>query len=148
MAQSRERIFIVLIRKDVCSSTFACELGELINNVLPYAMYPYRPQSTRETVQDIHAYTSRVLNTLELEPTLPVPSQDCQNPNLRSILGESSFNSRGILGKLSGCWRLFTNRSPILKMIRNYFLFPQKLFSNFDSVQFISCSSSQWGWAA
>lgn len=78
MAQSRRRLFIVMIRSDVCSDDFVQNIGNLVCKVLPFSFHadvPCGPYS-RETVGQIRLFTNEVLKQLQMEPTMPEPSQD------------------------------------------------------------------------
>ena len=77
MAQSRRRIFIVMIRADVCGPTYAQQLGKIITDVLPHATYNENGGYLyRENLQDLRAYTKKILTEMEREPTPPPISQD------------------------------------------------------------------------
>lgn len=82
MAQSRKRIFLVMVRDDlVPHSGLVHTLGEVINKVLPHAFDSYSPSGSnlygRETVQQIRAYTHHILSQMGMEQgTQPPQSQD------------------------------------------------------------------------
>lgn len=77
MAQSRKRIFVVMIRADVCGPTYAQQLGRIITEVLPHATYNENGGALyRENIQDLRAYTQKILAEMEREPTTPPISQD------------------------------------------------------------------------
>lgn len=77
MAQTRRRIFIVMVREDICDETFAEQLSRVITDVLPHALYnEHGGPHYRETIQDLMKYNRSVLEVMGKEPTLPPISQD------------------------------------------------------------------------
>ena len=77
MAQTRRRIFIVMVREDICDETFAEQLSRVITDVLPHALYnEHGGPHYRETIQDLMKYNRSVLEVMGKGPTLPPISQD------------------------------------------------------------------------
>ena len=99
MAQSRKRLFVVLVRTDICPHRDAAlNIGELASKILTHALNrsdrpPQHPDHTyrRETVQQMRAYASGVLKALGKEPTLPGVSQD-------RVTGEGGLESHRLDG--------------------------------------------------
>lgn len=106
MAQTRRRIFIVMVREDICDETFAEQLSRVITDVLPHALYnehggpPYR-----ETIQDLMKYNRSVLEVMGKEPTLYL-----QFPRTGLIIFYCSKTNRSFQGLLGAvkCDRVFS----------------------------------------
>ena len=79
MAQSRKRIYVIMVRDDICPSPLAMKLGEIINLVLPNALYKAEGDDgyfVRETIHNIMAYDKAVLHTMGAQHVKPRVSQD------------------------------------------------------------------------
>lgn len=78
MAQSRKRLFIVMVRSDVCSDDLVQNIGDLVCKVLPFSYHADVPFGaySRETIGQIRAFNAEVLKQLHLKPTMPEPSKD------------------------------------------------------------------------
>ncbi len=97
MAQSRRRIFIVMIREDICDETFAEQLSRVITDVLPHALYnEHGGPHYRETIQDLIKYNQSVLESMDKQPTRPPVCQDRVDHFYFSK--NHSFALRGCLG--------------------------------------------------
>jgi hypothetical protein len=82
MAQSRKRVFVVLVRKDVCPHpSMVQNIGELVTKVLPHSFEtPFGGEGTRERIQDIMKYNRKILEEMGREPTFPPPAKDRGQP--------------------------------------------------------------------
>ena len=84
MAQTRKRVFVVLVRKDVCPhASMVQNIGELVTKVLPHAFdSPFGGGGTRERVHDLLKCNRTILKQMDREPTFPPPAKDRGNRGL------------------------------------------------------------------
>ena len=83
MGQSRKRLYLVMVRKDVCPNKDQVEnLSQVITKVLPSTLTTgWRNVWDlgfigRETLPEIRKYTAKVLEEMQREPTFPEVAQD------------------------------------------------------------------------
>lgn len=78
MAQSRKRLFILMVRNDVADAEVTNNLASIIKQVLPHAMHLNSGSAgaQRETLHEHKAYVTRVLGLLGKIPTVPDIAKD------------------------------------------------------------------------
>lgn len=77
MAQSRKRLFIVMVRRDVCPNRELVDnISKLVCKVLPFSFVMPQRYRPRETVQEICHYNTKILEELGRPRTMPEMSQD------------------------------------------------------------------------
>lgn len=78
MAESRKRVYVILIRADICFGRFASDLAKFVAEVLPFAIYnEWGGPLVRETPQTLQKYNERINAFLGRTPTYPPICQDC-----------------------------------------------------------------------
>lgn len=71
--QTRKRLYIVLIRKDICGYSTVADIGEVAGKVLSQAM---RLSGRRPTIGELMSHNRTVLNMMDATQTDPPPSKD------------------------------------------------------------------------
>ena len=71
--QTRKRLYIVLIRKDICGYSTVADIGEVAGKVLSQAM---RLSARRPTIGELMSHNRTVLNMMDATQTDPPPSKD------------------------------------------------------------------------
>ena len=72
MAQSRRRLFIVMVRRDICPHPELVDnIAKLVCKVLPFSFVTPQHCRPRETVQEICHYNTKTLEDLGRPRTMP-----------------------------------------------------------------------------
>lgn len=105
MAQSRRRIFIVMVREDIWDETYAEQLSRVITDVLPHALYnEHGGPHYRETIQDLMKCNRSVLKVMGKHPT---PPPICQDRVDHFCYSKTTCSFQGLLGAVK-CDRIFS----------------------------------------
>lgn len=73
LPQSRKRLYIIMVRDDVCDEKTVQNLGEIVQKVLPQAM---QAAGLRSTLGQVMNLNKTWLGALGKHRTLPLPSKD------------------------------------------------------------------------
>ena len=101
MAQSRKRIYVVLVRTDVVSKRIVYSLDQIVNAVLPRAIYTCESDDShiRETVQQVRYHNVQILEALERAATMPAVSQEIGSGEIGQWLSVAVGGCRGVFGE-------------------------------------------------